>query len=149
MKKNRVIDIITLLFMVLFFYTGLTKLFSIGKFIHLLHPYPVIGRLAPFFAWAIPLFEIFIVALLYFRRTTGLWVSMFSMAALTLYVGLMILFVPGLPCSCGGFIETLSWPQHLVFNASLTCLALIGVLSSRHLNQDKPLMSTNNNAISS
>ena len=131
MKKNTVIEIITILFMALFFYTAINKLMVIPTLTSVLSQYPILGAYPKMAAWTIPIFEITIVGLLYFKRNVGLWVSMITMACFSVYVSYMLLFHPKLPCTCGGLIQQLNWPQHLLLNIILFLLALISIVLTK------------------
>jgi len=44
-----------------------------------------------------------------------------------MYVAGIVFISPYTPCSCGGIITLLSWPEHLLFNIGLIVLALIAI----------------------
>ncbi|MFZ5977600.1 MAG: MauE/DoxX family redox-associated membrane protein [Bacteroidota bacterium] len=76
------------------------------------------------------LIEIAIVLLLISSRLK-IWGFLFSFLILLLFNGyiiLMIVYSPYLPCSCGGFIEELTWGQHIAFNFLLIAFSLYGYL---------------------
>ena len=86
--------------------------------------------LAGIIAWLLPVTEFAIAVLLFipaFRRI-GLWVSATVITAFTIYLGYMILYMPKLPCTCGGVLAELSWRQHIVFNLSLIVLSITSIL---------------------
>lgn len=118
------------IYLLVFLYTGINKLWFHQKFQVALMKSDLLAPYAIFLAWAIPLIEIVISILLFFPRTrkTGLIASVSLLAAFTVYIGYMMLFTPDLPCSCGGIISALSWPQHLILNIFLLLLGLISIL---------------------
>ncbi|MFI8378863.1 MauE/DoxX family redox-associated membrane protein [Leeuwenhoekiella sp. NPDC079379] len=59
-------------------------------------------------------------------RRLGLLGSAVLMSVFTVYIAGMMLFIPELPCSCGGIINDLTWSQHLLFNLVFTALAIYG-----------------------
>jgi hypothetical protein len=118
-------SIVASIFILLFTYTATSKVFEYSAFRAVLQPSPLIGHFAGFIAWTIPCIEIFIAGLLFYPRTmnVGLKASLTMMIIFSLYLGYMIAFIPELPCSCGGVLKLLTWPQHLLFNLALMLLA--------------------------
>jgi putative oxidoreductase len=80
-------------------------------------------------AWAIPLAEIVIAVALIIGKTrkTGLYGSLGLMTLFTIYVIYVMSFKAKWPCSCGGMIRDLTWPQHLVFNLFFVAISVIGL----------------------
>ena len=131
--KSTLVEIISILFVILFLYTGISKLMEYSVFKEQMAESPVLKPFAPFMAWALPLTE-FIVSLLLIIprwRLKGLYASLFLMVAFTLYIGAIMAFNKELPCSCGGIISELSWKGHLIFNSVFILLAFTGVLLER------------------
>jgi hypothetical protein len=128
MKLNAAF-IISILLIFLFAYTGSSKLLDSKGFAAVLSKIPLIGRGAGIVAILLPLAELLIVLLLLFERTrlVGLYASLVLLSIFTVYLVYMVLAVPKLPCSCGGVISTMSWKQHIVFNAVFIGLTVIGV----------------------
>jgi hypothetical protein len=58
-------------------------------------------------------------------KVIGLWVAVILLAIFTVYITgmLTLLHHKDLPCSCGGFINKMSWPLHVVFNLVLLTLS--------------------------
>lgn len=128
-RKKVLVEIIALWFVILFLYTGIAKLVEFAVFKAQLEESPVLEPVAPVIAWALPTVEFIICILLFFPsfRLKGLWATLVIMATFTIYVLIMLLTSPELPCSCGGIIEELSWPGHLVFNGACVLLSLIAL----------------------
>jgi hypothetical protein len=126
-KTNYFLQAISALFIFLFVYTALSKFREFARFVFVLGKSPLIGAANHVIAWAIPLAELAVSLLLLLSSTkrTGMYGALILMSLFTAYVAYMILFVPHLPCSCGGVIQQLNWRQHLVLNISLTVLAAI------------------------
>lgn len=124
-------DAIAALFIVLFTYTGITKLIQHDTFVIALSQAPVIGAYPHLWAWFIPVTELMTSILLFIPggrfRIAGLIASFLLMFGFTLYILLMMLYVPDLPCSCGGVISGMTWTQHLVFNIIFTSLSTIAI----------------------
>ena len=116
----------------LFTYTSVSKLIDHVAFESTLLQSPVIRHYATFASWFIPLIELFVVALLLFQRSryVGLLASLALMISFTVYIGYMLLFIPHLPCSCGGVLQQLSWPNHILFNSSFIILIIAALLTN-------------------
>lgn len=143
MKKDTIIDIISSLFIMLFLYTGISKLLDFSSFRGTLARSPILKHYAPAIALMIPLIELVIVYLLllpFFKsasrtRTYGLIAACMLMAIFTLYIGYMLAFTPDRPCSCGGIISLMNWHQHLYFNTFFTILAFVGIVLANKQNK--------------
>jgi putative oxidoreductase len=135
LKPATIIEIIAALFILLFLYTALNKSFQISSTVDVLKKTPIFSGIAETTAWSVVIIE-YIVAFLLFLpsvRKAGLYGSLLLMSGFTIYIIYMKVFVPNLPCSCGGVISAMTWNQHLLFNIFCTLLALTGILlSSRH-----------------
>lgn len=126
--KAAFIELTRFLLILLFVYTACSKIQTFHDFQVMLTRSPMIGKqLSTFVAVFIPTIEIIAAGLLLFPKTTlkGFYLSTVLMGMFTLYVSYMVLFVPKLPCVCGGVIERMSWKQHIVFNAAFTLMGVI------------------------
>lgn len=134
------VEVIVALLIVLWIYTGLNKMLDYQEFRTQLGRSPFIEHMAGFISLTLPAGEILIAALLVFKRTRliGLYASFFMMAMFTGYVYIMLHYSFDLPCSCGGVLAKLSWPDHLLFNAAFTVLALIGIILQVSIQHNKP-----------
>jgi uncharacterized membrane protein YphA (DoxX/SURF4 family) len=135
LSKGTIVELISVLFIILFLYTGISKLMEYDVFKEQIAENPILNPVASFIAWALPLTE-FIVSLMLIIprwRLKGLYASLFLMIAFTIYIGGIMIFYKELPCSCGGIISLLSWKEHLIFNSIFILLALIGVRLERQL----------------
>ena len=130
LSKTTIVEIISMLFVILFLYTGISKLMEYGVFKEQIAESPILQPIAPFIAWGLPLTEFLVSILLIIPRwrLKGLYASLLLMIAFTLYIGAIMAFNKELPCSCGGIISELSWQGHLIFNSVFILLALAGVL---------------------
>lgn len=129
-RKTRsfIVEIIAALFILLFVYAAVSKLIDHKDFLYSLQNSPLLQPLASIFSWLVPCTEIAISILLFSpkRKEAGLLFSTFLMTAFTFYIAYMLLFIPHLPCSCGGVLKNMTWKQHLVFNSCFMLLAFIG-----------------------
>jgi hypothetical protein len=116
----------------LFVYTATSKLLKHDVFQVQLDRFPWIKHMALFLAWAVPLTELIVAALLLSTRVRkiGFMLSLALMVTFTLYLALMLGTEKHLPCSCGGVISAMTWKQHLVFNIVFTGIALSGLVFS-------------------
>lgn len=129
MKGVMTTELISSLLILLFVYTGLSKLLSIERFKDVLWQSPLISSGAGLLAWQVPLTELAMALLLFFpaTRRAGLWAALVLLSLFTLYLGWMVLFSPHLPCSCGGVIGSLGWPGHIALNLAFIGLTGIGI----------------------
>jgi len=133
-KKQVLIETICALIIGLFVYAGISKFLDFKNFIDQMNNQPLPNSWTPFLVWAIPLLEVAIsIALLFeYTRLLALYGSLIVMIIFTLYTGIVLLhFFPYIPCSCGGVIRKLTWPQHLVLNVFYTALSSLGIVLQR------------------
>jgi hypothetical protein len=118
MRKQVLIEIICSLLILLFLYTGLSKLYAHASFSRVLHQSPILADVSTIMAWMIPLSEITLSFSLIFQQTrlVALYASLFLLSAFTAYLIYITLNYEDLPCHCGGVIGKMSWQQHIVFN---------------------------------
>jgi uncharacterized membrane protein YphA (DoxX/SURF4 family) len=140
MLKRTIPSIVALLFVVLFLYTGISKLMDYTVFKEQIATSPILAPIAPFVAWALPLTEFAVAVLLFIPawRLWGLYASFVLMLAFTGYIVAILNFSKELPCSCGGVLQEMSWQQHLVFNIVFTILGIVGALLERKRRKAKP-----------
>lgn len=133
MKKSIFVEIISMLFVILFVYTAISKFMDFTLFKETIATSPVLAPVASVVAWVLPITEILVSVLLLIpsMRLKGLYASLGLMMAFTLYIIYILKFSPHVPCSCGGVIELMSWREHLVFNSAFILLAILGIWLSR------------------
>lgn len=125
--------IISSLLILLFIYTGISKLIDHHSFKSVLEKSPLLGSLSGIIAIAIPTVELSIAILLLVTKTKriGLISSLILLSLFTLYLIYMVIYTPHLPCSCGGVIKKLTWRQHIFFNIGFILITLFGIISSK------------------
>jgi hypothetical protein len=130
MNRKSVIEIIVFLFILLFVYASISKLFDHSKFVLQLSRSPILGPYANFISWFIPGIEMAIAVFLMLLRTRfiGLLASVALMIIFTVYIILILFFSNFIPCSCGGVLEYMGWGEHLVFNSLFVVLGLIAIV---------------------
>jgi hypothetical protein len=130
-----IIEVISLLFIILFAYAGITKLMEGQIFYDNIRNSPVLGGkvIASLASWTIPFSELVVALLLVWKRTRllGFFAALSLMLLFTGYTVSILFFSPYIPCSCGGVISLLSWEEHLVFNLVFLLLAILAILLSR------------------
>jgi len=137
LRKSILIEVIAIWFMILFIYTGIAKLMEFGVFKAQLEESPVLEKIAPVIVWGLPAVEFIISILLFIPkwRLKGFYATFLIMTAFSIYVLVMLLTSPELPCSCGGIIEALSWPGHLIFNGIMVALSIAAIRMQKQLNK--------------
>jgi len=133
MLKRTIPSIVALLLVVLFLYTGISKLMDYSVFKEQIAESPILAPIAPFIAWALPLVEFAVAVALFIPawRLWGLYASSVLMLLFTGYIAALLSFSEELPCSCGGILQEMSWQQHLVFNITFTVLSIVSVILER------------------
>jgi hypothetical protein len=133
MQRNIIKEVNSSLLAMLFIYAAISKLKDLPVFRLQLARSPFIGDYAPIIVFVLPIFEISIAILLIFphKRLWGLYCSLFLMTLFTAYLFSMLHFSYYIPCSCGGVISTLTWQQHIVFNAFFILLSVTAILLER------------------
>lgn len=134
MKKVITIELLTSFLILVFGYTAFSKLLTYSSFRYGLSQATFISLGAGVLAFAIPLAEPVTVLLLLFpaTRLQELYASLVLLSVFTVYLLYMVLFVPHLPCSCGGVISNMSWQQHIVFNEAFIGLTVVGIRSFKN-----------------
>jgi uncharacterized membrane protein YphA (DoxX/SURF4 family) len=129
LKKN-IVEVICLLYVLLFVYAAVSKLLDYHDFSIKLGQSPLLSAFAGYVAVGVPMLEIIIALLLCFPRWRfiGLFASFFLMLAFTAYIFIILNFSSYVPCSCGGILQDLGWTEHLIFNLVFVVLAVIGLV---------------------
>ncbi|WP_341835540.1 MauE/DoxX family redox-associated membrane protein [Chitinophaga pollutisoli] len=139
MKSRKTFVLITtLLFIALWGYTALSKIFGFEIFEDQLSLSPVFKSTYRIVAVAVPAVELVLLALLIFERTkiAGLLLSALLLLAFTIYLAYILLNYQGeLPCTCGGFIAKMTWTQHIIFNITFILLAISALIVTRQTPQ--------------
>lgn len=140
MKRYIFSDIAALLFIILFAYTATSKFLDHELFVFQLRlaPLPFMIPLAPLLGWLMPGIEAIIVILLSIKkyRLKGLYASVILMFLFEIYILAMLSTGSHLPCTCGGIISTMTWKQHLPFNAFFILIGIAGIIKSNQQKKD-------------
>ncbi|MDR6785716.1 putative membrane protein YphA (DoxX/SURF4 family) [Pedobacter africanus] len=123
-------------FILLFVYAATSKLLLHDKFVLQIGQSPMLSAYAGLLAWMVPVLELLLALMLVFERLrlVGLYGSLSLMVAFTAYIYIILNYTENIPCSCGGVLEKLGWPEHLVFNIGFVVLAIIAItLSNKNI----------------
>jgi uncharacterized membrane protein YphA (DoxX/SURF4 family) len=133
MKKTILVEIIAFLFIILFLYTGISKLMDYSVFKEQIALSPILSPVSKWVAVLLPGAEIIVSLMLFIprSRSIGLYASLLLMTLFTGYIIYILIFNDRLPCTCGGVLEALSWKQHLLLNIFLVGLALTAIIIRR------------------
>jgi len=136
-NRSAIIEIISVLYISMFIYTALSKWSDYNMTREQMALMPLITPVAHIVVWLLPSTEIAISLLIFFNRTRkiGLYAAVTLMILFTLYIAYMMMYYPTLPCSCGGFLNALSWTGHLIFNSVYIALGVIALVL---LKKDRP-----------
>lgn len=128
--SHRIIETISLLFVVLFIYAATSKLWDFGQFKVQLGQSPILTAYVDGVAWLVPGVEYLLALLLLFNgsRLAAFYGSFALMVMFTTYIIIILNFSDYVPCSCGGVLEDLGWTEHIVFNLFFVALAIIGII---------------------
>lgn len=131
------VEVISILYISMFVYTAINKWSDITMFQEQTALMPLMTRYAHIIAWALPAIELIIALQIFFSytRKAGLIAATILMTMFTLYITYMMAFYPYLPCSCGGFLQSLSWTGHLIFNSIYIMLGILALVMLRKLKQ--------------
>ncbi len=119
LKHEYTVSQLTRLFLIfLFVYTSVNKLLSLNIFKQSMMTAHIPEGLASIISVTVPVSELLLALLLLINHTKniGLYGSLSIMLVFTGYIIYMKLFLPKIPCSCGGIIQKLTWNQHLLLN---------------------------------
>jgi len=133
MKRSTIVELIALLFVILFLYTGISKLMDYEVDKEQIGLTPLLAPVAGAIVIILPIVEIITAVLLFIPKTRnyGLRLSLALMSAFTVYVVYILTYNDQLPCTCGGVLEQMSWPEHVIFNICMIILSITGILLAR------------------
>jgi hypothetical protein len=137
--KRIIVEIIASLLVLLFLYTSVSKFLEFQTFIGEMNNQPFPNWMTPYLVWTLPSLEILLSLGLIFERTrmAALYGSLGLMTLFTIYTALVLFrFFPYVPCSCGGVIKNLTWPQHLFFNLFFVTISFVGIKLKRRIQKD-------------
>lgn len=127
--KSLIVEIICLLYILLFIYAAVSKILDFQNFLVQLGKSPLLSVYAWWLSWSVPFLELIIVLMLLLQkyRTFGLFAALCLMSMFSAYIFIMLKFSSFVPCSCGGILEQLDWDSHLIFNLFFVLFATIAI----------------------
>lgn len=136
-EKNTLSLVVTALLVLLFMYTAMSKLIDFETFRGQLQHSPLLKPFSGVVAPTVPLLEIMLSLLLLDAdtRRIGLIGSAILLVCFTVYLTIAIASGLQLPCSCGGIVSSLSWPQHILLNSTIIILIILTLFKGRTANQ--------------
>ncbi|UCS95045.1 hypothetical protein KZP23_08555 [Echinicola marina] len=133
-SKSNFYMVTVILFILLWAYTGMEKLVGYNGFLQAMQNQTIPLAWARKLAYIILIVELVLTLMLMVRNTRklGLLLSTLLITVFTTYIGLVwIGAFPRVPCSCAGFIESMSWEGHFLFNVGFIVLGVFGVMASK------------------
>ncbi|MFC0778689.1 MauE/DoxX family redox-associated membrane protein [Flavobacterium sp. HJSW_4] len=129
-SKSIIVEIICLLFVMLFIYAAVSKVLEFDHFQVQLGQSPLLSAFASWISWVVPSVEILIAVILLLPqlRNIGLAASLSLMTMFTAYIFIVLHYSSFVPCSCGGILEKMSWNVHLIFNLVFVLFAVIAII---------------------
>lgn len=142
--KGIIVEVICLLYVVLFVYAAGSKLIDFQNFQVQLGQSPLLSAFASWVSWCVLISELLIAALLCFGKTRlfGLYAALGLMVMFSIYIIIILKFSPFVPCSCGGVLEKLTWSQHLIFNIVYCIIAIAAIIFQSNENLGKNRLSS-------
>ncbi|MGO2358390.1 MAG: MauE/DoxX family redox-associated membrane protein [Mesonia sp.] len=136
-----ILQLIRYIFLLLFFYAGLTKLLEGELFYDNLYNSPLLPKnsiLISILAWGIPLLEMGIaLCLLFPKYLKPVLKGIISLLVIySIYIAAILWWSPYQPCSCGGVSKLLSWEQHLLLNGVGVALSLMALYKLKKHGKD-------------
>jgi len=128
--------IIMFLFILLFLYTGISKLWQYNQYVTDIRESPLLRSIPISLAWVLPALEITVAFMMIARRwrLLALYSCCVLMALFTIYLIALGQFDDYVPCSCEGFLDSIPRNMHIVLNCMLAALAAFGIaLEKRHI----------------
>lgn len=127
--KKGVLELICMLYILLFAYAAGSKLLDFENFQLQLGQSPLLSAFAFWVAVAVPVLELVLAGVLAIPlwRFIGLLGSYMLMTMFTVYIYLILNYSAFIPCSCGGILEKMNWNQHLLFNIVFMVLAVLAL----------------------
>lgn len=132
-------EAIRLLCIFLMCYTAFAKLGEHARFVFDLQSVSLVRPYALALSWAVPAIELAIAAMMLLEATArkGLYAFLGLMGIFTIYIACMLIWIPKLPCSCGGAVSKLSWTQHIWFNLAFMALASLALCLEKFIQKSK------------
>ncbi|WP_410478909.1 MauE/DoxX family redox-associated membrane protein [Pedobacter heparinus] len=128
-KRILVVEVVCVLFILLFAYASVTKMLDFEQFRTELRRSPLLTFFATWVAIGIPMLEVILSIFLTIERfrLASIYCAYGLMVIFSAYIVAITKFADYIPCSCGGVLSSMNWKQHLVFNCAFIAFALIAI----------------------
>jgi uncharacterized membrane protein YphA (DoxX/SURF4 family) len=128
--KSIFIEVVCLLYVLLFVYAAVSKLLDFENFQVQLGQSPLLSAFASWISWVVPFIELAVALVLMFPkwRSLGLLAGLSLMTMFTAYIFIVLHYSSFVPCSCGGILEKMTWNTHLIFNVVFVLLAILAIV---------------------
>ena len=133
MYRKVIVEIICLLFIVLFVYSSTAKLLDNQLFIVQIEQNSILKPFSVFLSFFLPGIELIAAIMLATKRWRMLGLYSFTalMITFTVYIIIILNFSSHIPCSCGGVLQNMGWRSHLIFNIIFVVLGFVAIFISR------------------
>lgn len=123
--SQHLINTIRYAFVLLFTYAAVSKILDFENVQVQLGQSPLLNDYTKPLAYMVVWAELAVAGLLCYPKTQqlGLALCFWMMFLFCGYVLWLLVRNSALPCSCGGLLQLMSWPQHLAFNLVFMLLA--------------------------
>jgi len=140
--KDLILEFTVYLLVALFLLTAVSKLMDLDKFTWQINNQVLDNRFTPYLVYGLPAAELLLAILLPWPKTRliALYGSALMMTVFTVYIGLVTFKVfDRVPCGCATAFEHLTWPQHLIMNATITLLSFVAIYieTNRKINTNR------------
>ena len=135
MKKETILTLCSTALAVLFFYAAIVKLIDYDHAQASMRKQVFSNSIADILTWLVPAAELITVLFLLYRptQTLGLWTSLVLLILFTAYIVLAMRgFLGERPCSCGGILQRLSYPWHILLNLLFLAISILGLIYHHH-----------------
>lgn len=128
--KSTALKLIITLLIVLWTYAAFIKIIDYEKARAAMLSQVFPREISEALSLAVPGIELTTALMLCIERTVkaGLYLSLILMSLFTIYIATVLSGAFGrIPCACGGIIQNLSYPEHLVFNMIFLGFSVAGL----------------------
>ena len=136
--KKSIFILVCSLLVILFLNTGFSKFLDFNNSVIDMNGQPFPNGWSKGLVLALAISEIGIAASFFVTRTRllGLYGALILMSLFSLYATLVLAHVfAKVPCSCGGFMRGLSWPQHLVVTTAAGIASAWCIRASKYVKE--------------
>ncbi|OOV20516.1 MauE/DoxX family redox-associated membrane protein [Flavobacterium sp. LM4] len=127
--KKVVLELICLLYIMLFVYAAVSKLLDFENFQVQVGQSPMLRSYVPLISYGVPILELILAVLLLFHKTrlVGLYGAFALMSLFSTYLFILLTYSDYIPCSCGGILQKMGWKEHLLFNLVFLVFAVLAI----------------------